>query len=64
MNALLLSQVLKQKLASKFPNQVFEYSCRVDGVDMSTGREKVSRVVLILLAGLGDPIANCEVFPE
>jgi len=32
---------LKQKLKEFFPNQLFEYSARYDGIDKSTGRDKV-----------------------
>ncbi len=37
----LFEQRLKQKLSSRFPSQVYEYTCRVLGVDESTGRRRV-----------------------
>lgn len=32
---------LKKKLKNYYPNQVFEYSCKYEGIDETTGRKKV-----------------------
>ncbi|XP_031552448.1 telomerase protein component 1-like [Actinia tenebrosa] len=34
-------KMLKKKLKERFPSQTFEYSCEYDGIDDSTGRQKV-----------------------
>lgn len=34
-------KILKRKLKQYFPDQVFEYSCRYEGIDETTGRKKV-----------------------
>ncbi|KAK3703596.1 hypothetical protein QZH41_019138, partial [Actinostola sp. cb2023] len=33
--------MLKNKLKERLPNQVFDYACEYDGIDESTGKEKV-----------------------
>ncbi len=40
-------KVLKEKLKEYFPNQLFEYSARYDGIDKSTGRDKVKLTDMI-----------------
>lgn len=41
-------KALKKKLKKYHPNQVFEYQCKYDGIDETTGRKKVK------LSGLTD----------
>jgi len=43
-------QVLKSKLQQKFRHQVCHYDCQVDGVDSSTGREKVTFVLFFIIS--------------
>ena len=48
-NVFVDKQVLKSKLQETFPRQVCHYHCQVDGVDSSTGREKVNFTISSLL---------------
>lgn len=43
----LFLKILKEKLKEYFPNQLFEYSARYDGIDKSTGRDKVKLTDMI-----------------
>jgi hypothetical protein len=37
----LLLQKLKKKIKTRFPDQFYEYNCKVDGMTDVTGKEKV-----------------------
>lgn len=39
--------MLKKKIKERFPSQTFEYSCEYDGIDDSTGKQKVGLIFLV-----------------
>lgn len=58
-----ITQVLKEELRMRFPDQVFTYSCRADGISQQFGKQRVSRSYLFY-PSLSDFLVQYLLYPH